>query len=704
MNPYGTKWRCKGKNLPTPENGHVTTPLLRLDSIGEITSESSSTGRYLPDMGAIIDSAFKEMHKRMNPRTKRTFMDCSSTSNVMPLSMDRDFLLNQIKQQQFMTMDHSKTSPYAAPHWGCNKRIAAQPGYCAFSNFRSSPNSCKPEVKNFNFRNQKTGFHPAMTGHHIGQYPNKTPPHRCQSSNGYRSNRRPRRSFPSESPSDCTNWRKSAKENSCHDCPVHQHNAPERVQKPVLRSDDTSQTMSHSKSVENADCMKEIPKPVINVSCAMQIQEQLQEVSSAKMEEQAEEPSVSTTDSENDKVSNGEKSKSVQIVDWFECGQSERNGVGSEIPQRIGFRVRTLSLDSDSSSDPSIVNNKTLQREASVLSDIFQPDDTVYHLTCMFKENDSVINEKRSENSIENHQNECPSSPKENCSEDVAERTNTDSQQNTKCDAEKKIEPDSDKDCARRIVLLVRNNNKKGCRPSAKKRRRSKARKEDPTQIPNDHQKNNAQSSKFQERKCNATNSRKTSVPQKLGSTNTVAFVLGIDSNTSTDNSLKQHSFLVSFDSDSDISSEDSGDEFSDSDGVDELDFFSCPLQLNVICPVSLSDATSSPQKPSPSKSCESEESQNELKDINLKWSMNFSIIPQEKSTSKVTFADEDKLCTVYEVEDEDRKGHWEEFVRDRERFQRRIADVEEVLKPVLSIETRDRVFDKYFKTKSKEG
>lgn len=61
-------------------------------------------------------------------------------------------------------------------------------------------------------------------------------------------------------------------------------------------------------------------------------------------------------------------------------------------------------------------------------------------------------------------------------------------------------------------------------------------------------------------------------------------------------------------------------------------------------------------------------------------------------------FAEGEELCTVYYVDAEDRKGHWEEFVRDRERFQRRIAEVEDILKPVLSMERRDRIYHEFFK------
>ncbi|XP_033753320.1 uncharacterized protein LOC117336786 [Pecten maximus] len=598
MNPYGTRWRCKGKNLPAPETGHVTPSLLRLNSTGEITSDSGSTDRYISDMGTLIDSACMKIQKRMEPVTKRSFMDCKSASTVLP--MHSDFLLNQIKQQQAMD-SYNEAASYSAPHWGYNKKMTARPNSCAFPNFRNSSNIYNPEFRNF--RHQKTGFHPAMTGHYLGQRnPNKAS-HRCQHSD--RSSHRPRHSFPSERvPSDCTNWRKMPKETNLRDdCPVHQDRIESKTE-PPQKSVTASQNFVHSKNV--SDHKNETPKPVINTKCAMPSQEKSYEDSHIKSD-QSEVPA--TTGKENDKGSNGQKSASVQFIDWFECGQSEENS-GTDVPQRIGFRVRTLSLDAESSNDPSVVNNKTLQREASVLSDIFQPDDTVFHVTCMFKENDSMAADKESGNSTESQPNEYQPSPKDDYCDSIVERSDTDFTQNTKC-AEKKSEPsDLDKDCARRIVLLLRNNNKKGCRPSAKKRRRSKARKEDPSEIPSSHLENHAQKVQFQERNCKETNSQNSSATKKLGPTNTVAFVLGIDSNNSA-NPLKQHSFLVSFDSESDDFSEDSGDDFSDSDGVDELDFFSCPLQLNVICPVNQADASVSPQEQGSSKSCDvSEERQ----------------------------------------------------------------------------------------------
>ncbi|OWF43722.1 Protein DP71L [Mizuhopecten yessoensis] len=108
--------------------------------------------------------------------------------------------------------------------------------------------------------------------------------------------------------------------------------------------------------------------------------------------------------------------------------------------------------------------------------------------------------------------------------------------------------------------------------------------------------------------------------------------------------------------------------------------------------------ATNSPKEPSPTNGCESDKRQQEILDVNLKWSMNFSISQREKSKSKVTFAEGDQLCTVYDLDDEDRKSHWEECVRDRERFQRRITEVGEIMKPVLSMERRDRIYHQYLK------
>ncbi|XP_060068189.1 uncharacterized protein LOC132548350 [Ylistrum balloti] len=696
MNPYGTRWRCKGKNHPAPEKGHVTQPFLRLDSTGEITSDSCSTDRYISDMGTLIDSALK-LHGRMEPVTNKGFMDCRSTSNVMPMNMDSDFLLNQIEHKRTMNQRNKSSQWGSAPHWSCYRKASSRPNSCAFSDIRKSTHFYNPDFKNFQY--QKNGFHPAMTGNHLGQrYSYRASPRR-QHYDGHRPNCSPRNSFlPNRVPSDCTNWRKSSQEKSWRDdCQVHCDKIESKSEL-SHKSDSSSHTLRHSKEVN--DHVKETQKPVINIKCAMPNQEKLHEDLHVKVEKHDQSEVPTTTDKENDKGSNGQKSASVQIVDWFECGQSEELD-GSDIPQRIGFRVRTLSLDSEPSADSSGVNNKTLQRETSVLSDIFQPDDTVFHVTCRIQEKDSVNKDKDSGNSLEIQSNENqPATKDDQC--DSVKMTITDSKQSTNC-AEKKSEPSHlDKDCERRFVLLVRNNNKKGsCRPSAKKRRRSKARKEDPTEIQSYHIGIGSQKTHFQEKNCKDS-SQTASATTKLGPTNTVAFVLGIDSNNSPSSSMKQHSFLVSFDSESDSFSESSGDDFSDSDGEDEdheLDFFTCPLQLNVICPVNKTCTNAPCQEPSPTKSFESEEREQEILDVNIKWNMNFSISHQEKSKTKVTFAEGDKLCTVYDVEDEDRKGHWEEFVRDRERFQRRIAEVEEILKPVLSTERRDIIYDRYFKT-----
>ncbi|OWF43723.1 uncharacterized protein LOC110459329 [Mizuhopecten yessoensis] len=685
MNPYGTKWRCKDKKHPVPEKGHVTPVFLRLDSTGEITSGSCSTDRYIPDMATLFDSAFMKLHG-----TKRGFINYSSAPNVMPMNMESDFVLNEFNQTQAM---NSHSSPYSAPHWGCRKKTPTRPNSCAFSNLKNSTNICTPEFKHF--QHQKTGFHPAVTGHHLGQrYPNRAS-HRGQHVDGHRYSRRPRYSFTSDRvPSDCSNWRKPTQENILQDDKLIIQDRLESTTEPLRRSDSTSETLSHSKNVIDND---KTPKPVINIECAMPSQKKSCEDLQLKVEK----PDISTVPAtkgkELDAGSNGHKSASVQIIDWFECDQSEEIG-GSDVPQRIGFRVRTVSIDSETSNDSSI-NNKTLQREASVISDIFQPDDNVIHVTCMFEENDLIPTNKDNGTSSEIQPNEHQSCSKDDHRKIPVGVSNTESPQSSNC-AEKKSEPsDLDKDYARRIVLLVRNSHKKGCRPSAKKRRRSKARKEDLSEIPSCQAKNNEQKTRSQEKKCKEKgSSARSGTTKNSGSANTVAFLLGINSNSSPVSPLQQHSFLVSFDSESDDFSEDSGDDFSDSDGVDELDFFSCPLQLNVFCPVKQPMATNSPKEPSPTNGCESDKRQQEILDVNLKWSMNFSISQRKKSKSKVTFAEGDQLCTVYDLDDEDRKSHWEECVRDRERFQRRITEVGEIMKPVLSMERRDRIYHQYLK------
>lgn len=681
MNPYGT-WRCKGKNDPSTSHapGHVNTKYLRLDSTGEITSDDSSADRCVADMGTFIESAVMKMQGRIDSYTKKSLVDQNCPVSC---AMDSFIGFNNMDNNKRAMNIHSQSSPYIAPHRGHFNRVTQRPN-CSLSNFKNT-SMCSPEFESFN--NWRTGFHPAMTGQHLGQKDSVRGSPRWQQTCGQKSNRRPVYSFQSQKEhvpsSDCTNWRKPEEHNWRSRSPNSQNTKSSSVDS-VNVNEDASQntTCSQTKSVDNSN-----ETPVINIKCAMPNLEKSTNSADVNVETPTP-PKVSAA--VNMKPDVQQKSASVEILDWFECGQPEDKG-RTDLPQRIGFRVRTVSIDSESMSDPSTEGKKTLQRETSVISDIFQPDETVYHVTCRFQEVDAKHEDKDGETSTDgsHSQNE-----QKRCSKGDSETTDQErlvSQQSESKDNAENIHVDSDfeKEFAKSIVLLVRNNNKSTCRPSSKKRRRSKARK-DPSEIQNPQDEN-----------CQQINLSKSPemTRQKTGSANTtVAFVVGFDSNLPS-NPSQSHSFLVSFDGDLDeLFSDDSEDDFSDCDGMDELDFFSCPLQLSVICPMDQKDSTDVTPEPCSANTRENAERQREIDAINSKWKVNLSISQPKKSKSKVCFAEGEELCTVYYVDAEDRKGHWEEFVRDRERFQRRIAEVEDILKPVLSMERRDRIYHEFFK------
>lgn len=204
-------------------------------------------------------------------------------------------------------------------------------------------------------------------------------------------------------------------------------------------------------------------------------------------------------------------------------------------------------------------------------------------------------------------------------------------------------------------VLYQRNMNKKG-RPSHKKRSRKKGSK---------HSKSNnieqGQKRKFED-----------STSSKSGAC-TIAFIIGgSDPHSSLDSESD-----FSFDSDEDSS--DSVD--------DDIDFVchfterllvnSAPLLMNIIC-----SAKSSPVSQAVSAA-------------NREWET-MSEKPSTTATQsdrKVHFAEPESLTETYIADDWNRKGPWEEYARDRERFKRRIEEVKGVIDPILCEDHRQHVY-----------
>nr|CAK8178928.1 pDP71L [African swine fever virus]CAK8179643.1 pDP71L [African swine fever virus]CAK8179930.1 pDP71L [African swine fever virus]CAK8180151.1 pDP71L [African swine fever virus]CAK8180309.1 pDP71L [African swine fever virus] len=74
----------------------------------------------------------------------------------------------------------------------------------------------------------------------------------------------------------------------------------------------------------------------------------------------------------------------------------------------------------------------------------------------------------------------------------------------------------------------------------------------------------------------------------------------------------------------------------------------------------------------------------NALHEVNTKWKAFYSSIKIRQRDIKVHFATDDGLVDVWEADDIDRKGPWEQAAADRLRFQRRIANAEEILSVAL--------------------
>ncbi|XP_071120217.1 uncharacterized protein DDB_G0284459-like [Mytilus edulis] len=232
------------------------------------------------------------------------------------------------------------------------------------------------------------------------------------------------------------------------------------------------------------------------------------------------------------------------------------------------------------------------------------------------------------------------------------------------------------------FILFIRKENKK-CRPSAKRRRRSKAKKEDSTDMTEE-----TSQSDISFQKCQNP---------------AVAFMLGFspDSNTSESQNQPSHSFFMTFEDDEDFSdwSDDEDDDDDQIDGnclgSDFLDSaFSMPLNLNVICSV---------------KQPETDEHSKNLKDINHAWEVQIRRHPStakiedpkksKKKDKKVHFPEDATIAKVHHMitwahaYQAARKGQWRENALDHERFQRRIDDTEKILTPVLLTEHRNKMY-----------
>ncbi|XP_064600375.1 uncharacterized protein LOC135466674 [Liolophura sinensis] len=87
---------------------------------------------------------------------------------------------------------------------------------------------------------------------------------------------------------------------------------------------------------------------------------------------------------------------------------------------------------------------------------------------------------------------------------------------------------------------------------------------------------------------------------------------------------------------------------------------------------------------------------------INATWGVSCdNSTLQSKSPKKVSFAAEDKLTTVHPMiawshaYQSARKGPWEQYARDRQRFQRRVQEAESYLSPILDSKHRQMIYER---------
>lgn len=259
--------------------------------------------------------------------------------------------------------------------------------------------------------------------------------------------------------------------------------------------------------------------------------------------------------------------------------------------------------------------------------------------------------------------------------------------QNINLGSKPEINNDSKESADKSFILYVRNfpSAKRSSKPSCKKRRRAKAQKETAVEEIN-------------------ANDPETRTPTKTDpkhKESPIAFILGIDSVS--DSAGKSQPFLLcDINSDSEWSDSDLDCDDSPDDAVpEELSMFSLcdnfnPLNFKVTCSV----------QPSPTATSSL------LDSINLSWQVNISAVDpdatqsKKSSDKKVHFPDEENLVEIHPVSEmiewcdayqECRKGPWEQFALDRERFKNRIKDSEAILDPILLHCHRHKIYSERF-------
>ncbi|KAK3576142.1 hypothetical protein CHS0354_016299 [Potamilus streckersoni] len=364
-------------------------------------------------------------------------------------------------------------------------------------------------------------------------------------------------------------------------------------------------------------------------------------------------------------------------IDWFEysCAQGgimpiSDNVIQPSLPVKISKPIDTHVVTCDSDSQTIKSCEKRNEKGESKLA-IPCSWSCVEELPNFAKtpevafENNSLITSKsdcKIQNSVSGDSSSNEIEDKEGVSADNSKKTS-----------------DNDISC----VLYIRKcSASKKTRPSSKKRRRQKAKLQ---QVPQNCRDNPAKE-------------------ETLSGSKSLAFMLGMDS--SPINSHFTHSFIMSFDDgDSDWSDSDDFDCSPEETGKDEL----CELQnsfglmnLRVSC-MNGSEKKSKSHSESSPEEC----SKRDLDAINMSWKINIPLndrpTKQELNRRKVHFANDKNLVTLHPMiawsyaYATARKGPWEEYARDRNRFQRRIQETECILAPILKHDHRSTIYKNYF-------
>lgn len=225
-------------------------------------------------------------------------------------------------------------------------------------------------------------------------------------------------------------------------------------------------------------------------------------------------------------------------------------------------------------------------------------------------------------------------------------------------------------------LLHVRSSGRKS-RPSSKKRRRHKIQQYE-------HVSNN---------QCYSKN-RNFKPGSGCEQNSSIASILGIDSNSL---SMDSHSLPLCSDIDSDSY-------WSDNDLESDEQYSSIENECMFVDLWNFSDTGTLSLRNFGVTTSVQPKSNSTMDVINQKWNIKESVEPRNTklqffNSKKVHFPDDGKIASIHPIVawsyayQAARKGPWEQYARDHERFQHRITNVEPLLTPILNTQHRENVY-----------